>query len=241
MNGISSKSFHNIGAALMRSSELLKSSTGSLSKSNNSLSKSNNDLSVSIINKDIQPNDLLEQDISIGINTNLIDDFSYSSDDENKLDYLMINDKNIVYIDDLTLKQYDIQLILNDEKYIQLKIIDLSNFNYYIKNIDSSYLDDKSYISSINILHSLLYDAITKKHKNVVKIEFKIVNNKICSFNLIYNTSYNKYILLFELSFEEVKESVKKDLIIHYLIHNNLQLTQKVNELEHRLLKVELL
>ena len=237
MSGISAKSFQNIGAALMRSSDLLKTSTSSLPKSTLSLKNSTTSLSNSNLYHETQNNNLIESNKS----TELIDDFSYSSDDEANLDFLMINDKNIVYIDDITLKQYDIQLILNDEKYIQLKIIDLSNFNYYMKNIDSSYLNDKSYISSIKVLHSLLYDAIIKKHKNIVKIEFKIVDSKICSFNLIYNTPYNKYILLFELSFEKIKDSNKKDLIIHYLIHNNLQLTQKANELEHRLLKVELL
>ena len=223
-SGISSNTFYSIGRSLMNSSSLTKSNS-SLTKSNILLNKSTTSL--------------------IKSNNDLNESLSYSDDDnitnELDLDYSMISDKNIIYIDDLTSKQYDIQLVLNNDTFIQIKIIDLSNFKYYIQNIDSKYLQDKTYISSINILYSLLYDAIIKKHKTISKIEFKLVTDNTCKLNLIYNTPYNKYIMLFELPIEKIDETIKKELIIHYLIQNNLQLTQKVNELENKLLKVELL
>lgn len=220
---ISSNAFYNIGNLLINSATSISRSQSSLTKSQSSLTKSN--LSVNELNSELSYSD----------------DEDYNITSDNMCNSILIEDNNIVYIDEITLNQYDIQLTLNTKNDIKIKIINLSNFKYYTGIIDNNYLQDKPFISSLNILYFLLYDAITRKHKNIVKIEFKFVDDSICKFELIYNTTYDKYNIKFELQNEIIDENNKKDLIIHYLIQNNLQLTKKVNELENRLLKLELL
>ena len=229
---ISSSAFYNIGNLLINSASSLTKSQSSLTKSQSSLTKSQSSLTKS-------QSSLTKSQSSVN---ELNDELSYSDDEDyNICNSILIEDNNTVYIDEITLNQYDIQLTFNTKNDIKIKIINLSTFKYYTCIIDNSYLQDKPFISSLNILYSLLYDAITKKHKNIVKIEFKIINDSICNFELIYNTTYDKYNIKFDLQNEIIDENKKKDLIIHYLIQNNLQLTKKVNELDNRLLKVELL
>ena len=135
--------------------------------------------------------------------------------------------------------KYEFTIFLHNNEHIQIKIINTLTMDHYSDLIEKSFIDNKKYITTIEILYKIIIDAIKKTNTDICSIIHKNTNNKSIQFNLLYNTYYNKFIIPLNIPIENIDPKLKDKLLIQKLVLDNNNLQKKLNNYEIRLSKLE--
>jgi len=138
-----------------------------------------------------------------------------------------------------SLDKYDFTIFLHNNENIQLKVINTHNMDHYSDLIDQSFIKDKKYITSIQILYFIIRDSLKKINENIVSISYKTTNDKYIQFNLLYKTHYNTFIIPLCIPIEIIDSKIKDKLLIKKLMVNNIKLKEQLDNYEIRLSKLE--
>lgn len=156
-----------------------------------------------------------------------------SSNKLNKLDKL---DKlSEIFLLDI----YEFIIFLHNNENIQIKIINTQTMDHYCDLIDKSFIEDKKFITSIQILYFIIRDSLKKMNEDIVSILYKNKDDKCIQFNILYKTHYNSYIIPLCIPVQNIDSNEKKNLLIKKLITDNTKLKNKLNEFEVRLNTLE--
>jgi len=145
--------------------------------------------------------------------------------------------KNTIHFSDTQIYNFEI-VYYNDN--IQIKIINLLTMEHYSDLLDTTFIKDIPYIRSLKILYNMLKDAINKININKINLIYKLADNDNIQLNLEYTTDYDKYVIPFNISIQELSITQKQSLLLEKLVKSNFELQnriilceKKINQLEN--------
>ena len=131
---------------------------------------------------------------------------------------------------------FNFSILLSNTNTIQIQIIDYNTMNQYGDILQKEFTNDYPILTSINTLFKLLSDAILQKDMENVYITLKLANAESITFNIIYKTKYEKYIIPITVECEKMSAGEKQRRFFQKIMKDNYNLKNKIIKLEEQLL-----